>query len=315
MNSTIKIAEEVLKNEANGIISLVKNLDENFIKSVTTIQRCKGRVVTTGIGKSGIIARKVSATLSSIGIPSYYIHPTETLHGDFGTITKKDVIILFSYSGETDELLRLLPLLRGNNNTIISICGNVNSTLALNSNYVLNVKVEKEACPFNLAPTTSTTAMLALGDALCIAVMKNNVFSQNVFLRNHPGGNIGKRLLVTVGEKMIKKNLPLVLPNSTFKEIINKITLRGLGLVIVISNQKKLLGIITDGDIRRSLEKYNEKSFFLTAKQIMTKKPKTISINKKLIDAEKKMNQFNINSLVVMDKNKISGILQFKKVI
>lgn len=302
-------AKKVFEIEAKALADLSKNLTKDFTLAVDAILKSKGRVVVSGVGKSGIIGKKISATLASTGTPSVFLHPTEAFHGDLGMVQSNDVVILISYSGETEELLQIIPFLRSNKNFLIAMTGEGKSTLAVHSHAFLNVKVYKEACPLELAPTSSTTATLAMGDALAVALMKARDFKAEDFAKYHPGGSLGKKLLTTVENVMFKENLPLVKESDSMSTVIASMTKGRLGLAIVHAN-KMVKGIITDGDLRRNMEKHREKFFHLNAKDIMTKNPKTVAKTMKMAEAEDFMNEFKITSLLVTQKGKIEGVIQ-----
>lgn len=309
-NNYIRYAKEVFAIEAKSVSDLGKLIDENFSKSVDAILKSKGRVVITGVGKSGLIGRKIAATLASTGTPSLFMHPVEAFHGDLGMLRKEDVVIGISYSGETEELLKIIPFVKHQKIVFIGISGNPQSTLAKNSNFHLNVKVYKEACPLELAPTSSTTATLAMGDALAVALMKARDFQATDFAQFHPGGSLGRKLLTTVESCMFKDKLPVVAPADSIQQVINAMSSGRLGLAVVI-DKNKIAGIITDGDLRRAMDKYTAKIFSIPAKSIMT--PKPLSIDKKMMmaDAEELMNKHKITSLLVADKSgKLEGIVQ-----
>jgi arabinose-5-phosphate isomerase len=313
MSKHIKHAKEVFAIEAKAITDLVNGLDKQFEMSVEAILKSKGRCVVTGVGKSGIIGRKISATLSSTGTPSIFLHPVEAFHGDLGMLRKDDIVIAISYSGETEELLKIVPYIKLNKIKLIGISGNPQSTLARNSVCHLNVYVAKEACPLELAPTSSTTATLAMGDALSVALMKARNFKPEDFARYHPGGSLGRRLLTTVEHVMVRENLPIVSENASIKEVIHTMSKGRLGIAIVTKN-KHLVGIISDGDLRRAMDKHAENIFTLKAAQIMTANPKTIDKEIKMAEAEEMMTQFKIASLVVVDKKKVIGVAQIYQV-
>ncbi len=309
-NDIIEVAKEVFEIEAKEIANLSNLLDENFEKAIKSIIDSKGKVIISGMGKSGIIGKKISATLASTGTPSFFIHPAEAYHGDLGMIEEEDIVLLISNSGETDEILKLIPFLKVQKNRTISMSGNPSSTLAQNTNFHLNISINKEACPLQLAPMSSTTATLVMGDAIAVALMKLRDFKDENFAKFHPGGSLGKRLLTTVKSVMKSENLPTCAKNGSIKDIIHKITDGKCGLVVVLKNNK-LKGIITDGDIRRAMEMQEDKFFTLQAKDIMSKNPQTIKENKKLIEANNIMQKRKINSLIVVSKsNKLSGIIQ-----
>jgi arabinose-5-phosphate isomerase len=304
-----EIAKEVFRIESEAIFNLSKNLDSDFQASIEAILEGSGKLIISGMGKSGIIGKKISATMASTGTPSFFIHPAEAYHGDLGMIEKEDIVLLISNSGETDEVLKLIPFLKAQKSTIIAMSGKPNSTLARNSTYHLNIYVEKEACPLQLAPTSSTTATLVMGDALAIALMKQRNFQDRDFAQFHPGGSLGRRLLTGVEDVMKSKNLPLVTPNSSIKEVIQVISKARLGLVIVMESDT-ILGIITDGDIRRAMEESEEHFFTFVASKLMSKSPKTVDIKAKLTKAQELMTKFKVNSLLVVEKNKLVGVVQ-----
>jgi arabinose-5-phosphate isomerase len=306
----LEIAKEVFEIEAREIQNLSSSLTKDFEKSINEILASSGKVVICGMGKSGIIGKKISATLSSTGTPSFFLHPAEAYHGDLGVIEKEDVIILISNSGETDEVLKLIPFFKSNKNKTISMSGNQNSTLAKNTDYHLNIGVEKEACPLQLAPTSSTTATLVMGDAIAVTLMKMRNFKDVDFAKFHPGGSLGKRLLSKVSDVMKKENLPICEKSTSSKEIIHQISFGKVGSVVVLENEK-VIGIITDGDIRRAMETKEETFFSLTAENLMSKNPKTIYQNQNLEEASEIMNRHKINSLLVLDeKENFVGIVQ-----
>jgi len=304
-----EIAKEVFTIESKAILNLSNSLDYNFEDAVKSILYTKGKLIISGMGKSGIIGKKISATMASTGTPSFFIHPAEAYHGDLGMIERDDIVLLISNSGETDEVLKLIPFLKDHDNIIISMSGKANSTLAKNSNYHLNISVEKEACPLQLAPTSSTTATLVMGDALAIALMKQRDFKDRDFAQFHPGGSLGRRLLTKVGDVMKQDNLPIVELNSSIKEVIQVISIARLGLVIVMDGDN-ILGIITDGDIRRAMEESEELFFTLMASKLMSKNPKTIDIKSKLTVAQEKMTNSKVNSLLVLEDSKLVGVVQ-----
>ena len=257
-----------------------------------------------------MVGRKIAATLASTGTPSFFLHPGEAFHGDLGMISKEDVILALSFSGETDEVLKIVPFIQSNGNTLISMTGNPNSTLAKNSDIHLDVNVKEEACILHLAPTTSTTAQIAMGDALAIALMKARQFTSMDFARLHPGGSLGRRLLMTVGNVMRKNDLPIVAADCSATEMIHKVSRGGLGL-IVIQDGDEIVGIVTDGDIRRAMESRQAEFFSISAIDIATRNPKTINMNAKLIDAEKLMTKHKVNSLLAVDdQGKLQGVIQ-----
>lgn len=280
MKEMLEHAQNVLRMEAEAILELVPRVDENFTAAVEMILACPGRTVITGMGKSGIIGRKMAATLASTGTPSFYLHPAEGIHGDLGMVTAGDVVIALSNSGETGEVLNILPSLRRIGAKIIAMVGSENSTLAKNADVVLNVGVSKEACPLGLAPTSSTTAALAYGDALALALLQRHHFTANQFAVFHPGGSLGRKLLLTVGDIMHSGNEnPVVKGETTVQDALFVITDKGLGAVSVIDEKGIMLGVLTDGDIRRGLSKGVD---FLRrpVTELMTREPKTITKEK-----------------------------------
>jgi arabinose-5-phosphate isomerase len=302
-------AKEVIRIEGEAIRHLAKNLNANFSNACTAILHTKGRVIVTGIGKSGNIGKKMSATLASTGTPSLFVHPAEANHGDLGMITHNDIVLAISYSGETEEVIRILPYLKEKKISLIAMTGSPTSTLARHSNFHLNISVKKEACPLQLAPTSSTTATLVMGDALAVALMKERNFQPEDFALLHPGGSLGKKLLTKVEHLMTINHLPIVSPSTPLSKVISVMSSGRLGLAIVCE-KNKLKGIISDGDLRRAIEKYKEKLFDLHAKNIMTLQPRTISKNAKVIEAENLCNKHKITSLMVTDKQKLIGVFQ-----
>ena len=304
-----QIAKEVFKIESQSILELSKNLTNDFELSVNDILNSKGKLIISGMGKSGIIGKKIAATMASTGTPSFFLHPGEAYHGDLGMIEEEDIVLLISNSGETDEVLKLIPFLKAHGNKIIAMSGNINSTLAKNSTYHLNVSVKQEACPLQLAPTSSTTATLVMGDALAVALMKQRDFQATDFAQFHPGGSLGRRLLTRVEDVMKKDNLPIVSMESSIQIIISIISKARLGLVVVMDN-KNIQGIITDGDIRRAMEESQDIFFTLTALELMSKNPKTINGKEKLITAQALMTEAKVNSLLVVEESHLIGVVQ-----
>ena len=284
----LDLARRTLNVEAEALQMMAQRLGDDFLSAVNRILSASGKLIVTGMGKSGLVGRKIAATLASTGTPSFFLHPGEAFHGDLGMISKEDVILALSFSGETDEVLKIVPFIQSNGNTLISMTGNPNSTLAKNSDIHLDVNVKEEACILHLAPTTSTTAQIAMGDALAIALMKARQFTSMDFARLHPGGSLGRRLLMTVGNVMRKDDLPIVAADCSATEMIHKVSRGGLGL-IVIQDGDEIVGIVTDGDIRRAMESRQAEFFSISAIDIATRNPKTINMNAKLIDAEKLM--------------------------
>lgn len=304
-----KHAQEVFAIEAKALSDLSAQLDQQFDRAIDQMLQTNGRVVITGVGKSGLIGRKIAATLASTGTPSMFMHPVEAFHGDLGMLRKEDIIVGISYSGETEELLKLIPFIKKQKIKLIGISGNPKSTLANHSDFHLNVKVHKEACPLELAPTSSTTATLAMGDAIAVALMKARKFKSEDFAQFHPGGSLGRKLLTTVDQVMFKEKLPLLKQGDPFSKIIDVMTKGRLGLAVVVNN-KSIQGIITDGDLRRAMDKYKADLFEVSAGEIMTKNPKRISREMKLVEAEELMSKLKITSLLVEDKKQLVGIVQ-----
>lgn len=298
------LAREVLTIEANSILKLKENINQNFEKAIDLLYACKGRVIVTGMGKSGIIGKKIAATLSSTGTPSYFLHPAESTHGDSGIITRDDIIIAISNSGETQELLNLLPLIKRFGVPMIALTGGKNSTLARVCEVYLDISVEKEACPLNKAPTASTTATLAMGDALAVCLLEKRGFSEEDFLVFHPSGALGKGFLYTISELMISGDkLPLAFEDDKFTDVIEIISQKKLGMAILTDRNGIMTGVLTDGDIRRTLIKYPQVQN-LKAKDVMTVNPKTISPDELAAKALHLMEKYSITALAISDKNK-----------
>ncbi|WP_250322546.1 KpsF/GutQ family sugar-phosphate isomerase [Campylobacter lari] len=305
----IKIAKEVFEIESKTILDLCDNLDEGFNKAIELILSIKGRCVVSGMGKSGHIGAKIAATLASTGTPSFFMHPGEALHGDLGMLTSEDVLLAISNSGETEEVLKLIPVIKKRKIPLIVMTGNQNSTLAKQADIFINIAVKKEACPLQLAPTSSTTATLAMGDAIAVALMRARNFRPDDFALFHPGGSLGRKLLTRVGDLMVSNNLPIVNPESEFNELVDVMTSGKLGLCIVLENEK-LVGIITDGDLRRALRANDKPRFDFKAKEIMSESPKTIEASAMASEAEELMLKHKIKEIVVTQDEKIVGIIQ-----
>jgi len=302
-------AKEVFKIEAESINNLSSLLTEDFENAVRSILDSKGKLIISGMGKSGIIGKKIAATLASTGTPSFFLHPGEAYHGDLGMIEKSDIVLLISNSGETDEVLKLIPFLQNQGNITISMTGNSTSTLATNTHYHLNVAVEQEACPLQLAPTSSTTATLVMGDALAVTLMDQRGFQDTDFAKFHPGGSLGRKLLTKVKDIMKRTELPKVTVESSFEEIIETITTGRVGLCVVYE-EDTLVGVITDGDLRRALKSNKKSRFDFKAKEIMTRDPKFTTPETMAHEAEQFMIQHKINDLLVIDNDELVGILQ-----
>lgn len=304
-----KYAIKCFQDEAQAILDLIPLLTDDFSKAVDLIYNCKGRFVITGVGKSGHIGAKIAATLASTGTPSFFVNPLDAFHGDLGMFTSDDVVMAISNSGNTDELLRFIPLLLERNIPIIGMSGNPESLLAQYSTCHLNIKVKREADPLNLAPTSSTTATLAMGDALACALIEVRHFRPEDFAMFHPGGSLGKRLLTRVKDAMVSTNLPVVSLNQKISETIIEISKTKQGIAVAIDNGR-IAGVVTDGDVRRAMQKKQDVFFDLAVKEIMSCNPKLINENAKLSEAEKMMRQYNIHSLVVTnDNNEFVGII------
>lgn len=305
------IAIRSLKDESEAILGLCSQIDESFDKAVEQILECKGHLVITGVGKSGHVGAKMAATLASTGTPSFYINPLDALHGDLGMVMEDDIVLFISNSGNTDELLRMFACLEGRGIPTIAMTGDKNSILAQYCNIHILVKVKKEACPLNLAPTSSTTAVIAMGDALACALMELRQFKAKDFAMFHPAGNLGRKLLTRVKDVMYTNNLPTLPPTMKLNEAIIYISNGKLGLGVVMENNK-VLGIITDGDIRRAVEEAQSNFFNLEVKDIMTPKPKTISPEAKLAEIQSMFRRHKIHSLLVVNKeNNLIGIVDY----
>lgn len=306
----LDLAREVLHIEAAAVLALTQRIDESFLQALNIVLACEGRVIVSGMGKSGHIARKIAATLSSTGTPAYFVHPAEASHGDLGMITAKDVFIALSYSGESQELLTIVPVIKRQGARLISLTGNSRSSLAEAADAHLDAAVDKEACPLGLAPTASTTAALALGDALAVALLDAKGFGEKDFARSHPGGSLGRRLLTHVRDIMHSdKGVPAVNQNATLAEAVLEISCKGLGMTAIIDDARQVLGIYTDGDLRRTLEKRVD--FTTTAiSSVMSRNPRSIKPDALAAEAVQIMEQYNINQMLVIDSNnKLVGAL------
>ncbi|MCX6138011.1 MAG: KpsF/GutQ family sugar-phosphate isomerase [Ignavibacteriales bacterium] len=298
----IEKGKSVIRIEAKAVAALEDRIDRNFARAVELIVECKGRVIITGMGKSGIIAKKIVATMNSTGTAALFLHPSDAVHGDLGMVRDEDVVVAISKSGDTKEILQLIPMFKRIGVPIIGMLGNTNSPLSRLSEIVLDVSVEEEACPHLMAPTTSTTVALAMGDALAVALLERRNFSENDFAMFHPGGNIGKRLLLKIEELMVSGDLfPVVRLESSLKDTILEMTSKRLGATCVVDAQGLLKGIVTDGDLRRLLQKTSDVSA-ATAEHIMTKNPKTIRKGMLAASALNEMESFNITQLVIVDE-------------
>ncbi len=302
-------AIQCIKDEAQAVLNLIPQMDEDFDRAVELILSCKGKLIVTGVGKSGHIGAKIAATLASTGTPSFFINPLDVYHGDLGVMSKGDVVLAISNSGQTDELLRFIPMVLHMQIPIIGMSGNPQSLLAKYSTCHLNVSVEKEACPLNLAPTSSTTAALVMGDALAVALMEKRNFQPQDFAQFHPGGELGKRLLTTAQDVMITEHLPILSSNMHLGEAIILVSKGKLGLGVAVKDSQ-IEGLITDGDIRRAMEKWQAEFFNRTVADIMTRTPKTVGPQTKISEIQRIMNKNKIhNVLVVDDANHLLGIV------
>ena len=302
-------AIQCIKDEAEALMGLIPQIDDNFDNAVELIFRCHGKVIVTGVGKSGHIGAKIAATLSSTGTPSFFINPLDVFHGDLGVMTKEDVVLAISNSGQTDELLRFIPMVLHMEIPIVGMSGNPSSLLAKYSTYHINVSVTKEACPLNLAPTSSTTATLAMGDALAVALMEKRNFRPQDFAQFHPGGELGKRLLTTAGDVMRTEEMPLITPEMHLGEAIILVSKGKLGLGIA-QRSGEIAGLITDGDIRRAMEKWKAQFFDKTVADIMTASPKTVTSDTKISEVQGIMNRYKIHSVLVTDgHNHLLGVV------
>ncbi|PJA95494.1 MAG: D-arabinose 5-phosphate isomerase [Ignavibacteriales bacterium CG_4_9_14_3_um_filter_34_10] len=306
----LNLGRKVIKIEGDAVLALSNLLDDNFILACEKIFSSKGRVVLTGMGKSGLIARKIVATLNSTGTPSIFMHPTDALHGDLGMVRREDVVIIISKSGNTEELMDLVFMLKRMNIPIIAMVGNVQSKIAKESDFILNVSVAEEACPYDLAPTASTTVALAMGDAIAISLLEMRGFTADDFALLHPAGSLGKRLSLKISEIMYKGNdIPIVSMDTSLKDTILEMTSKRLGMTCVIDKEGKLAGIVTDGDLRRLLEKKLEIKD-LTASDLMSKNPKTIREFYLASFALQRMENYKITALIVVDeKDKPIGVI------
>lgn len=306
----LDVARKAIHTEMLALRRMEETLGDEFATAVELILACRGKCIITGMGKSGLVGRKIAATLASTGTPSFFLHPGEAFHGDLGMISPDDVIVALSYSGETDEILKIVPFIHTNGNKLISMTGNPESALAKHSDVHLDVGVKEEACILHLAPTTSTTAQIAMGDALAVSLMRMRSFTSVDFARLHPGGSLGRRLLMTVGNVMRSHDLPVVAPDCPATEMIHAISKGGLGLIVVCDGER-IEGVVTDGDVRRAMEQRRADFFGIVASDIATPHPKTIAASEKLIEAEKMMTRNKVTSLLVTDDlGKLQGVIQ-----
>lgn len=307
------LAKKTFLSESQSIAKLIDFIDFDFANATQIIFNSSGRLIVTGIGKSAIIAQKMVATFNSTGTPSLFLHASEAIHGDLGMVQPQDIVICISKSGNSPEIKVLVPILKRFGNELIAITGNTTSFLAKESNYVLNTTVDAESCPNNLAPTNSTTAQLVMGDALAVCLMEMRNFSREDFAKYHPGGALGKKLLLRVSDMLDASHKPIVSPDSSIKEVIFEISEKRLGVTAVVENEK-VIGIITDGDIRRMLNN-NDSFAHLTAKDIMTKNPKMIQSTNRVVDALNTLEDFSITQLVVVDEGVYQGIIHLHDIL
>jgi len=303
-----KIARDVLLNESSAIHNITNFIDDHFEACVREIYSAKGRVVVTGVGKSAIIANKIVATLNSTGTPSIFMHAADAIHGDLGMVQSEDIVICISKSGNTPEIKVLVPLLKRRGSKLVALVSNTNSYLAEQADFILNATIAEEACPHNLAPTTSTTVHIALGDALAVCLLELRGFTSRDFAEYHPGGSLGKQLYLKVSDIYINNELPIVGPNTSLKDVILEISSKRLGCTAVIDDKSSLLGIITDGDLRRMLQK-NANLNGIIATDIMTRTPKKIEKDEFAVAALHMMQENNITQLVVMNGSQIAGFV------
>ncbi|WP_108246604.1 KpsF/GutQ family sugar-phosphate isomerase [Muricauda brasiliensis] len=313
IKSILSIAKRTLEIESKAVANLISLLDDQFAHAVQHILQCNGRVIVSGVGKSAIVASKIVATLNSTGTPAIFMHAADAIHGDLGTIQENDVVICLSQSGNTPEIKALLPLIKVGSNKLIGITGNMESVLAKQADFVLNTYVEKEACPNNLAPTTSTSAQMSMGDALAICLLELKGFSSSDFAKYHPGGALGKKLYLRVADIVANNQKPQVDINAKVKDVIVEISEKMLGVTAVL-DQEKVVGIVTDGDVRRMLSKYDNISG-LTAKDIMTSNPKTIDVDTLAVKALKLLQEKSISQLLAFDGDKYAGVVHIHNLI
>jgi arabinose-5-phosphate isomerase len=305
-SNALNLARRVLRIEAEAVLALIDRIDSDFLQALRLILNCRGRVVVSGMGKSGHVGRKIASTLASTGTPAYFVHPAEASHGDLGMITRDDVLIALSNSGESAELLMIVPIIKRQGAKLISLTGNAQSTLAIEADVHLDAAVKQEACPLNLAPTASTTAVLALGDALAVALLDSRGFGAEDFARSHPGGSLGRRLLTHVRDVMrVGRAVPEVVPATTLPDAILEMSRGGIGMTAVVSPEHRVIGIVTDGDLRRAFAR-NLDLRALTVSDIMGREPRAIGPERLAVEAVEMMEQHRINQLPVVDE---AGIL------
>lgn len=317
MNYLLDEAKRVLKVEADALLSLIPKLDNNFVKTLRMIDGCKGRVIVTGMGKSGLVGKKIAATFSSVGVPSLFLHPAEAIHGDLGMVTKEDVILAISNSGETEELVAIMPHLKRWGVPLALMSGNSNSSLGRGADAFINVSVQQEACPLGIVPTASTTAALAMGDALAVALIKKRGFREEDFASFHPGGSLGKKLLVTVKDLMIcGDGVPCVSQSAPMSGVIVEISSKRLGLTLVLDRAGAVKGIITDGDLRRAIERHGKELFEMKAGKLMSKNPKSVRPGELAAKALALMEAHSITALAVLGaKGKAEGVIHIHDIL
>ena len=312
--SNISLAKEIIKREIVALNRTLIRIDSNFDKACEVLSNVNGKVITIGLGKSGYIAMKMSGTLSSTGTPSLFIHAADALHGDMGAIKKNDVVIIYSKSGETDEIIKLLPLLKILKCPIISITGNIASSLAKYSDISIDASVTREACPNNLAPSSSIVCALALSDALALTISSHKNFSMKDFAKTHPEGTLGKRLLKTVRDIMATKNIPLLKDTSSFDDLIKRTTKSNLGMAVILNNKNNIVGVISDGDIKRIMKSHKNLTDIII-KNVMTRKPLKVSSNMLAAEALSILETNSINALPVVENLKVKGIVTLQMII
>lgn len=313
----LSVARRVLKTEADAVHALIEKLNGSFERAIDTIFEARGRVVVTGMGKSGLVGKKIAATLASTGTPAFFLHPAEASHGDLGMVTSRDIIIAISNSGETDEITDLIPFLKRFGVSVISMTGNQNSTLAKASDVSLDISVKEEACPLGITPTASTTAALAMGDAIAVALLVKRGFRQEDFASFHPSGSLGKKLFVRVKDLMHKGvALPVIGSSTPVMDAVMEISSKRLGIAIVADKAGKLLGVVTDGDVRRGIQKWGKDFFDMKAEEVMTRSPKSISSEELAAKALSVMQTYSITSLVVPDsEGRVVGIIHLHDIL
>jgi len=310
MNEIRNIAAQVFRVEAESIHELANLLDHNFDKAIELVFNCRGRIVVCGIGKSGLVGKKIAATLASTGTPSFFLHPSEAIHGDLGMLMSQDCFLSISNSGETDEILQILPYIKQLGLPHITLVGNIESTLAKNATAILNIHVQQEASPISVVPMASTTAAMAMGDAIATVLIHLRSFNETDFAKFHPGGSLGHKLVTEVGTEMHRNNLPIAFLDTTVKEVIVSMSKGIFGMIVILDKKEQIVGVITDGDLRRSLNKFPSSSFFeLNAKEMMTHQPKTIRANCPLWEADRLMLSNKITALPVEENGRLIGIL------